>query len=105
MNPKGKLKEIISLHSVIDSAWLRIEWRAEALAETKKALAQAEKKHEEVVARKEQLMHELAKWAVLEGIAGVDDHLPTWEPVHFVITMHELLDRQSEVLPKDETLH
>jgi recombinational DNA repair ATPase RecF len=105
MNPKTKLEEIISLHSVIDSAWLRIEWLDESLAKTEKDIAQAEKKYEEVVARREQLMYEMAKWAVLEGVAGVDDHFPMLRPVDFVITMHNLLEKQSEVLPKDETLH
>ena len=105
MNPKDKLEEISSLHSIIESSWLRIEWLDEALEEAKKTLAETEKKHDEVVARREQLMYEVAKWAVLEGVAGVDDHLPMMDPIFFVIAMRELLNRQSEPLPADKTLH
>ena len=105
MDLQEKLNEIRSLHSVIDSAWLRIECLDEALAKIKNEVAEAEKRYEEVVERREQLMHEVARQAILEGIAKVDDHLPMRNPVRFVITMHELLDRQTEVLPVDETLH
>ena len=105
MNTRDKLKEIKSLHSLIESSWLRIEWLDEALEEAQKSVEVAERKHDEMVARREQLMHEVAKWAVLEGIAGVDDHLPMMDPIFFVITMHELLDRQREPLPREETFH
>jgi len=98
MNQNDKLKEIMSLRSVIDSAWVRIEWLDEALA-------QAEKKHAEVTAHQEQLIHEVAKWAVLEGIAGADDHLPMSKPVEFVLTMYKLLDEPAELLPNDETVY
>lgn len=105
MNPKDKLKEIRSLHSATESSWQRIEWLDEALEETKRILVETEKKHDELVARRDQLMYEVGKWAVLEGVAGVDDHLPMMDPIFFVITMHEILDRQSETLPEDKTLH
>ena len=94
MDPKEKLDEIISLHSVIRSSWLRIDWLDEALAEMKQALQEAEEKHQENVAYQEKLMHELAKWAVLEGVAGVDDHLPMLRPVEFGIQMLNLLARR-----------
>jgi hypothetical protein len=53
----------------------------------------------------EQLIHEVAKWAVLEGIAGADDHLPMSKPVEFVLTMYKLLDEPAELLPNDETVY
>ena len=88
MDPREKLDEIISLHSVINSSWLRIDWLEEALAEMTQALQEAEDKHQE------KLMNELGKWAVLEGVAGVDDHLPMLRPVEFGITMLNLLARR-----------
>lgn len=105
MDLKAKLEEITSLHSVVDSAWLRIECLDEALEKIQSEVAQAEKKYEEVVERREQLMYEVAKMAILEGIVGVDDHLPMLRPVDFVITMTNLLNRQKESLPEDQTLH
>ncbi len=105
MNLKDKLEEITSLHSVIESAWLRIECLDEALEKIESEVAQAERKYEEVVERRERLMYEAAKMAILEGIAGVDDHLPMQRPVDFVITMRNLLNRQKEAIPENQTLH
>jgi|SRR5690554_6105323 len=97
MSPKIKLEEIISLHSIIKSAWLRYEWLDDAQAE-------AETKYHEVVERQQQLMHELAKWAVLEGIAGADDHLPMLDPVAFGITMSRLLEKNNETKSRGQNL-
>lgn len=102
MNMKEKLWEIIELHSVVRSAWLRIEWLEEAKSEYQQALQEAEEKHDEVVERQEQLMHELAKQAVVEGIAGVNDHLPMLRPVEFGIKMHTLLEEHDKDGSDDE---
>ena len=50
MNTRDKLKEIRSLHSLIESFWLRIEWLDGALEEAKKSVEEAEGKHDEMVA-------------------------------------------------------
>ena len=96
MNLNEKLWEIIELHSVVESAWLRIEWLSEAVDKYQAELQEAENKHDEVVEYQERLMHELAKQAVLEGIVGVNDHLPMLRPIEFGAKMYMLLKEHDE---------
>ena len=99
MKVDDTLDQIVALNDIIEKDTRVMETYEESFTEIKEHL-------QVLKTRQQQLIFDVAKWAICEGVAGPNDDLPVFEPSAFIFAMCDLLDSHDNRFPEhDGTWH